>query len=195
MYDTPPLRDNYGGYTKPWWEKAYKPGQLLYDYNQTRIDELKRRRQILEEMLGDIGERELITPPFYCDQGENVHIGRQFYSNYNCILLDGERIDIGDRVLFGPNVTVCTFRHPIHPDERYGPDGSTTITLEPVVIEDDVWIGANCFIGPGVRIGHGSVVGAGSVVLKSIPPMSVAAGVPCRTIRPITDDDRVERPL
>ena len=81
------------------------------------------------------------------------------------------------------------------PLEPEAPDEDHAITLEPVVIEDDVWIGANCFIGPGVRIGHGSVVGAGSVVLKSIPPMSVAAGVPCRTIRPITDDDRVERPL
>ena len=57
-------------------------------------------------------------------------------------------------------------------------------------MEDFVWIGSNVVISAGVTVGKGSVIGAGSVVTKDIPPMSFAAGVPCRVIREITEADR-----
>ena len=168
-----------------------RANELSYQFNQVRPGDTSLRTGLLRELLGHLGEHVEVLPPLYVDYGRNVSIGDWSFLNHGAYLMDGAPITIGSHVFVGPNLGAYTAQHPLVADER-------NLGLEralPITIEDDVWIGANCFIGPGVRIGHGSVVGAGSVVLKSIPPMSVAAGVPCRTIRPITDDDRVERPL
>lgn len=90
------------------------------------------------------------------------------FINQGCIFLDYGGITIGDRVLIGPRVTLSTAGHPVELDERYD-----FITHAPIVIEDDVWIGAAATITPGVTIGRGSVVGAGAVVAKDVPPLNV----------------------
>ena len=92
---------------------------------------------------------------------------------------------VGDAVMFGPNVTISTTGHPVHPYYRMR---GAHFSL-PVVIEDGVWIGANVVVMPGVTIGKNSVIGAGSVVTRDIPENVVAFGTPCRVIRPITDAD------
>ena len=102
------------------------------------------------------------------------------------MILDPAPVTIGDRVMIAPNVSLYTAGHPVHPDSRrsgyeYG---------QPITIGDDVWIGGSTTVLPGVTIGDGAVIGAGSVVTRDIPPMVIAAGNPCRVIRPITQEDR-----
>ena len=125
-------------------------------------------------------------PPFHCEYGSHIEIGEGFYANINCVMLDVGKITIGDHVLFGPNVSLYTAGHPIHPDSRnsgyeYG---------IPITIGDNVWIGGSCVVLPGVTIGSNCVIGAGSVVTKDIPDNSIAAGNPCRVLRQITEEDR-----
>ena len=117
-----------------------------------------------------------INPPFYCDYGTNIEVGKNFFANYNCTILDVAKVRVGDNCQMAPNVAVYTAGHPIHPAARnsgyeYGKE---------VVIGDNVWIGGNTVICPGVHIGDNVVVGAGSVVTKDIPDWSIAAGNPCR---------------
>ena len=88
------------------------------------------------------------------------------------------KINIVEGVLIVPNVTISTTMARQH-GEMY---------CKKVVIEDHVWIGSNVVICAGVTVGKGSVIGAGSVVTRDIPPMSFAAGVPCKVIREITDE-------
>lgn len=127
-----------------------------------------------------------VIPPFYCEYGTHIRTGRNLFANYNCVLIDVAPIVIGDNCMFGPNVSVYTAGHPVHPATRnsgyeYG---------KGVVVGDNVWIGGSVTIVPGVRIGSNTVIGAGSVVTSDIPDMVVAAGNPCRVIRQITDQDR-----
>ena len=143
-------------------------------------------RKIIKELFGKIGENSLVNPPFYCDYGTHIEIGRNFFANYNCTMLDVGMIRIGDNVQMAPNVAIYTAGHPVHPATRntmyeYGID---------VTIGDNVWVGGNVVICPGVTIGANSVIGAGSVVTKDIPEWCVAAGNPCRVIRKITEEDR-----
>ena len=140
---------------------------------------------MLRDIFGSVGERVRVKPPIYCDYGRHVHIGDRFFSNFNCTFLDVAEIRIGNDVLFGPNVAIYTAGHPVHPDTRargyeYG---------APVVIGDGVWIGGSVVVCPGVTIGARSVIGAGSVVTHDIPAGVIAAGNPCRVIRPITEQD------
>lgn len=87
--------------------------------------------------------------------------------------------------MIGPNVTIDAGTHPIHPELRR----KAVQYNMPVVIEDNVWIGAGAIILPGVRIGENTVIGAGSVVTKDIPSNVVAIGSPCRVMRDINEDD------
>ncbi len=96
------------------------------------------------------------------------------------------KVKIGDNCLLAPNVAIYTAGHPIHPMSR----NSAYEYGKEVTIGDNVWIGGNVVICPGVRIGDNVVIGAGSVVTRDIPDWSVAAGNPCRVLRPITDNDR-----
>ena len=120
-------------------------------------------------------------PPFYCDYGYNIKIGDVFFANFGCVILDVNRVEIGDNVLIGPNVQIYTATHPVDPAERL----SLLETSKPIRIGNNVWIGGGSILCPGIRIGNNSSIGAGSVVTKDIPDNVVAVGNPCRVIREI----------
>ncbi len=142
-------------------------------------------RKMVKDLLGK-SENAFINPPFYCDYGKNIEVGKHLFVNYNCTILDVAKVIIGDNCLMAPNVSIYTAGHPIHPFSRnslyeYGKE---------ITIGDNVWLGGNTVICPGVHIGDNVVIGAGSVVTKDIPDWSFAAGNPCRVIRKITDADK-----
>ncbi|NYV72952.1 sugar O-acetyltransferase [Streptomyces sp. UH6] len=161
----------------------------VFAYNRTPPSETGRRLALLREILGSVGERPVVLPPFHAAYGSNVHIGDDFFGNVNLTFVDDVDIRIGDEVMIAPSVTLTTTGHPVHPARR----ADFGRFSEPIHIEDKVWIGSNVVVLPGVRIGHGSVIGAGSVVSRDVPPMSVAMGTPCRVVRKITDDDLTTR--
>ena len=137
--------------------------------NALPFDDLDTRRTLLTEIFGKpVPDSLSILPPFYCDYGLGASFGERVVINQGCFFLDLGGITIGNRVLIGPRVTLSTGGHPVEPDERYN-----FLTHAPIVIEDDVWIGAAATITPGVTIGRGSVVGAGAVVAKDVPPLSL----------------------
>jgi maltose O-acetyltransferase len=139
-----------------------------------------RMRPLLRELLAADSDV-YITPPFFCDYGSNMRLGRKVYFNFNCVVLDVAPVEIGDNVLFGPAAQVYTAMHPMDAAGRR----SGTESALPVSIGDDAWIGGGAIICPGVRIGERTVIGAGSVVTGDIPPDVFAAGNPCRVIRPL----------
>lgn len=140
--------------------------------NALPFNDLDARRAILSEIFGgSVPDSLSVLPPFYCDYGLGASFGERVFINQGCLFLDFGGITIGDRVLIGPRVTLSTAGHPVEPDERYD-----FITHAPIVIEEDVWIGAAATITPGVTVGRGSVVGAGAVVAKDVPPLSVVTG-------------------
>ncbi|KUL27055.1 sugar O-acetyltransferase [Actinoplanes awajinensis] len=142
---------------------------LSAKFNLLPFDDLAARRALLTEIFGGpIPDSLSILPPFYCDYGLGASFGERVFINQGCYFLDFGGITIGDRVLIGPRVTLSTAGHPVEPDERFA-----FLTHAPIVIEDDVWIGAAATVTPGVTIGRGSVVGAGAVIAKDVPPMSV----------------------
>lgn len=141
--------------------------------------------EVVRELLGK-SEGAWINPPFYCDYGKHIEVGKNFFANYNCTILDVARVKIGDNCQMAPNVAIYTAGHPVYPTTRnsmyeYGKE---------VTIGDNVWIGGNTVICPGVHVGSHVVIGAGSVVTRDIPDWSVAAGNPCRVIRKITETDK-----
>ena len=137
---------------------------LTNDYNSTYGKPKEVREALLRKMLKGIGENVHFEPNFRCEFGFNITIGNNFFANFDCIMLDG---NARERVMGG-----CYAR--------------------PIVIEDNVWIGAGVHIMGGVTIGRNSVIGAGSVVTKDVPENVIAAGVPCKVIREITDKDKTD---
>lgn len=161
--------------------------EVLYDFNATRPSEGERRSELLTRMLASIGEGCYVEPPFHANWGgRNVHFGNHVYANFNLTLVDDGEIHVGDRVMFGPNVTISTAGHPILPELR---ERAAQFNL-PVRIGSNVWIGAGALIMPGVSIGDDTVIGAGSVVTRDIPSGVVAIGAPCRVVREIGEHDR-----
>lgn len=146
--------------------------ELTSRLNGLAFSDVDARASLLGELFGaPLDDTVTIYPPLYCDHGLGTTFGTQVFINQGCSWSDRGGITIGDRVLIGPMVTLTTTGHPVELTDRY--DG---ITLRPIVIEDDVWIGAASTICPGVTIGRGSVVGAGTVVAQDVPPMSVVTG-------------------
>lgn len=159
---------------------------LLHEFNHIAPDNEKRITQLLSEILGKSDENTTILPNFYCDYGKNIYVGKNFFANFNCTILDVAKVQIGDNVMFAPNVAVYTAGHPVHPDSRNsGYEYGIGIT-----IGDNVWVGGSVVINPGVKIGNNVVIGSGSVVTKDIPDNMIAVGNPCKCIREITEKDR-----
>ncbi|MFT6986649.1 MAG: maltose O-acetyltransferase [Psychromonas sp.] len=123
-----------------------------------------------------------LEPPFRCDYGSNIIVGENFYANFNCVVLDVNTVEIGNNVLFSPNVQVYTAGHPL--DVKGRVEEGVEFGL-PIKIGNNVWIGGGVIICPGVTIGDNTVIGAGAVVTKDIPANVVAAGNPCRVIKTI----------
>jgi acetyltransferase-like isoleucine patch superfamily enzyme len=133
--------------------------------NVLRHSDIEARAALLGEILGQaVPESLTIYPPFFCDYGLNLNFGDRVFVNQNCSFYDLGGITIGDRTMIGPRVTLCTAGHPVEPAQRF--DG---ITVAPIVIEANVWIGANATVTPGVRIGTGSVIAARAVIAKNVP--------------------------
>lgn len=159
---------------------------IVYDYNNTHPTRWDQRREIMNGLLGSCGENIYIEPPVHMSYGKHVHVGKNFYSNFNLVLVDDGEIYIGDRVMIGPNVTICTTGHPVYPLYR---ELVAHYSL-PIHIGNNVWIGAHSVILPGVTIGDNAVIGAGSIVTRDIPANVVAVGNPCRVAREITERDK-----
>ena len=171
-----------------------KTHNLNVDYNNTYEHEIRKRQAILEEMLGQFGEGSFIQGPITFHYGIHTFIGKNFFGNFNLTIQDDARVTIGHNCNFGPNTTIVTPVHPLLPDERrrmlsYDGQVKHMCYALPVTIGNDCWFGANVTVCPGVSIGDNCVIGAGSVVTRDIPSDSFAAGVPCRVIRKITQED------
>ena len=176
--------------------------ELAYISDQAVMDEQKTCRKILQklnfmdrsdfagisnvvrELLGVEGA--FINPPFYCDYGTHIKVGKNFFANYNCTIIDVATVTIGDNCQMAPNVAIYTAGHPVYPSVR----NSSYEYGKAITIGDNVWIGGNTVICPGVHIGSNVVIGAGSVVTRNIPDWCIAVGNPCRVLRKITDEDK-----
>lgn len=152
-----------------------KYNELLYDFNQVRPSDEVAKQNILAKLLGALGENVYIEAPLRANWGANTYIGNNVYANFNLTLVDDTKIEIGDDVMIGPNVTIAAGTHPLDPALRLK---KAQYNL-PVVIKENVWIGAGSIILPGVTIGKNAVIGAGSIVTKDIPANCVAVGSPC----------------
>jgi maltose O-acetyltransferase len=168
----------YDSSDKELMEMRIRARALMHVYNQTAYDK-EQRELLLQKMLGKIGKNIDIQPPFFCDYGDHIIIGDNFYANFNCVILDCNYVRIGNNVMFGPSVQIYAAHHPIVAADRIkGPE-----LASPVMIGDNVWVGGGSIICPGVTIGENTTIGAGSVVVKNIPANVVAVGNPCRVIK------------
>lgn len=151
----------------------------LWEFNNLHPTEIESQQSIIRELFGDCGKNVRINQPFRCDYGCNIHVGKNFFANFNLTILDESRVDIGDNAFIGPNVSIFTACHPLDATSR----NKFVQWAEPVKIGDNVWIGGCATILPGVTIGDNVVIGAGSVVTKDIPANVAVAGNPARIIK------------
>jgi len=156
--------------------------ELTERFNATTIADPAARTARARELFASFGEGAWLETPIYCAYGSHTAIGAGCWFNTGTTLIDDAEIHIGERVLFGPRVTVVTAGHPLDPTLR-----RTAAQFSAVVtIEDDVWVGANATILPGVRIGRGAVVAAGAGGTAPGPPQTAGAGGPGPAGRQIT---------
>ena len=152
---------------------------LCKKYNDTTDEQVLLRREILRDLIGKYGKGLVIEPPFYCDYGSNISLGDKVYFNFNCVVLDVNKVTIGNNVLFGPNVQIYTATHPM----EYKIRAEWLESGDPITIGSDVWVGGGAIICPGVTIGDRSVIGAGSVVTRDVPDYSIMVGNPAKLVK------------
>lgn len=161
---------------------------LLDEINSTKYLDFKSREILGRRLFGSVGKNLVFNKPFHCDHGYNIHIGDNFYSNFNLTILDTSKVTIGNNCFIGPNVSIVCPIHPIDaPCRNTFFEGSKDI-----VIKDNVWICSNVVINGGVTIGENVVVASGSVVTKSLGDNVVIGGNPARVIRTIGESDRIK---
>lgn len=186
----------YDGSVPELADRRTQAHRLCKQYNDTFDDETEKRTAILKDLLPNMGEGTYLQGPIQFDYGIYTTFGSYCYANFNLTVLDTCPVTIGNNVFFGPNCTIATPLHPYLPEERNirKKEDGTFYDLEygaPIQIGDNCWIAANVTICGGTTIGAGCVIGAGSVVTRDIPAGSLAAGNPCRVIRPITEQDSI----
>ena len=159
----------------------------LWEFNQLKPSQYSEKIKYMKEMFAECGDNCYIELPFRANWGgHHVHFGSGIYANSNLTIVDDGHVYVGDKVMFGPNVTIATANHPIEPTLRakglqYNKD---------VYVGENAWIGAGVIIVPGVRIGKNTVIGGGSVVTKDVPDNVVAVGNPCRVLREVGEHDK-----
>ncbi|MFC4728623.1 sugar O-acetyltransferase [Coralloluteibacterium thermophilus] len=148
-------------------------------YNAALDSPPEHRRRLLREQLGTVGDGAVVRPPFHCDFGSHIHLGRDVFLNFGCVILDVCPVTIGDGTQIGPAVQIYAADHPRDP-------GTRRAGLEfgrPVAIGRNVWIGGGAILLPGVSVGDDAIVGAGSVVTRDVPAGATVAGNPARPLR------------
>lgn len=168
-------------------EALERTKELLFRFNALAPSLAAEREALLRQLLGRTGRRFTIHSPFHCDFGEQITLGEDFVGNFGLTILDEAPVTIGDRVFIGPHCGLYTVAHALDAAQR----AQGVMRSRPITIGNDVWIGGHTVVLPGVAIGDGAVIGAGSVVTRDIPAGVVAAGNPCRVIRPIGPEDRI----
>lgn len=154
---------------------------LTRKFNETCETKQKERSAILKELFGSTGENIYIESSFRCDYGYNIHVGENFYANFDCVILDVCPVHIGDNCMLAPGVHIYTAAHPLDPKERVsGAEFGKSVT-----IGDNVWIGGRAVINPGVTIGDNVVIASGAVVTKDVPDSVVVGGNPAKVMKKI----------
>ena len=165
------------------WKKVHIAQKRFNDsefwHDRSALNELRK-------CFGSAPEDIVLTPPVYFDHGDRIFFGKHFYANTDLTILDENEVRFGDSVFLAPHVSIYTAGHPIDAEVR----NTEVEYARQVTIGSNVWIGGNVVINPGVTIGDDVVIGSGSVVTKDIPSHVIAAGVPCRVIREITEKDK-----
>ena len=156
---------------------------LTERFNQTSIMQKEERIELLKQLFGTTGEEIYIEPTFNCDYGCNIHVGNNFYANYNCVILDVAEIVIGENCFLGPSVGIYAATHPIKASERYRGMGLG----KPIIIGDNCWIGGQAVINPGINLGNNVVVASGSVVTKCFGNNVVIGGNPAKILKEIEE--------
>lgn len=162
-----------------------KTRKLLRLYNQAEA--MNEPQTVLKQLLGRMGNNLIIKPPFYCVYGQNIFMGDDVFLNVLCIILDCNKVKIGNHVMVGPAVQIYTAAHLLQAEAR----NQGLEIAKPIVIEDNVWLGGGAVILPGVTIRKNAVVGAGAVVTHDVPANMVVAGNPARVIREINQEELV----
>ncbi len=147
--------------------------------NETSEKKRQKRQKLLRKLVGTCGKKITIQPPFHCDYGANIHVGKNFYANFGCVILDVAEVRLGDNCMLGPQVGIYTATHPLDPQKR----SSGKESARPITIGNNCWIGGHATINPGVTLGNNVVVASGAVVTKSFGDNVVIAGVPARVIK------------
>jgi len=158
-------------------EKAH---ELCYEYNQLAPSKKNRKEEILSKLFRT-SKNCYIEPNFRCDYGYNISFGKNFYMNFDCVILDVNKVTFGDNVMLGPKVQIYTATHPLDPHRR----NSGRELGYPITIGDNVWIGGGAIICPGISIGDNAVIAAGAVVTKDVKSNVLVGGNPARIIKTI----------
>ena len=156
------------------------------EYEKIPYSEFSKRESFIRDFFGGCGKKPFVENGFKCNYGKNIFVGDNFYCNFNCVIYDSCKVTIGDCVMIGPSVTICTATHPVLAKERLNEDGEELAFS--VKIGNNVWIGGGVFINPGVTIGNGAVIASGAVVTKDIPENTLVAGVPATAKKHIDND-------
>ena len=170
-------------YNKELFEKRIYAKELCKEFNNCNVRNLEEKKSILEKLFQKRMDTVLIEPNFYCDYGFNIHLGKNFYSNHNLVILDANKVEFGNNVFIGPNCGFYTSGHPLD----YKTRNKGLEYAKPIKVGNNVWFGGNVCVLPGVIIGDNVVIGAGSVVNKDIPSNVVAVGNPCKVVKEILE--------
>lgn len=182
----------FQGCYNPAYEEQIRRGKdKCFEYNKLNPNDREKQSEILKTLLGTCHDDTVIVPPFWCDYGYNIHVGKCFYANHNMLVQDGLTVSFGDNVFVGPNCSFTTAEHPLDPELRK----KGVEIAKSIKIGNNVWIGTGSIILGGTRIGDNTVIGAGSVVKGDIPSNVVAVGVPCKVKRKISEADKTAYPF
>ena len=165
-------------------ESTRKAMKLTLELN-TKYNSAQEIVELMSKIKGKPVDKSFaLFPPFNTDYGKNITFGKNVFINSGCKFQDQGGITVGNNVLIGHNVVLATLDHNICVSKR------VELFAAPIVIEDNVWIGANVTVTSGVTIGKGSIVAAGAVVTKDVPEYSIVGGVPAKVIRELTEEER-----
>lgn len=153
--------------------------EFCYDFNACRPSETVKQAEIIRSLFGKINGHFEIVAPFWCDYGYNIEIGANFFANHNVVILDCAKVTFGDNVFIAPNCGFYTAGHPLDVQSR----NSGLEYAKPIIVKDNVWIGAGVSVLPGVTIGEGATIGAGSVVVKDVPANTLVVGNPAKVVK------------